>query len=477
MRLITFLERELGYDLPDTGGPRSDDGEWVIEADDIRLIRRQLLIHAWDNDRRVVTGFENLIRHGMIARPKDSSDDEQVYAPRTVAELATAFTEVEISERVDIEKTKIRVRRRAQREVEEEEWRQLGHAESSSRALSGGSVLDEPEQVPAVWGLGDEVLWAEGEGCMIAAHQGCGKTTIAQQVVLHAIGVRRGPLLGYPVRDDGGVVLYLALDRPRQAMRSFRRMVTDDAREIMDRRLVIWQGPLPVNPVASRTALADFIASLLPAESGVDAFSFVIVDSVKDLAPGVSKDEVGAALNLAWQEVISRGTDLMLLHHGRKAGEGTRRTPELDSIYGSTWLTSGLGSVIILDGEPGAAAQRVVHPKRPAELVEFTLKHDHTRGVSVRSDQSGATVEDILRDADEELTLGAIAVMLYGSDESKFTTRVRRDIDKLNKPERMPVVVKTKGIVTSEGRQPDTYRWQENAGRAAFAARAQASRL
>ena len=34
-------------------------------------------------------------------------------------------------------------------------------------------------------------------------------------------------------------------DRPKQALRSFRRMVSEDDTEILSERLVVWSGPLP----------------------------------------------------------------------------------------------------------------------------------------------------------------------------------------------------------------------------------------
>ena len=41
-----------------------------------------------------------------------------------------------------------------------------------------------------MWGDGERVLWPEGEGVMITGHQGVGKTTIGQQLVLHRVGLR-----------------------------------------------------------------------------------------------------------------------------------------------------------------------------------------------------------------------------------------------------------------------------------------------
>ena len=65
--------------------------------------------------------------------------------------------------------------------------------DDSRRLVAGGDfVLDEPETIPAVWGDGERVLWPEGEGVMITGHQGVGKTTIGQQLVLHRVGLSNG---------------------------------------------------------------------------------------------------------------------------------------------------------------------------------------------------------------------------------------------------------------------------------------------
>jgi hypothetical protein len=81
----------------------------------------------------------------------------------------------------------------------EQAWRQ-DHSDrvpDSRRLVAGGDfVLDEPETIPAVWGDGERVLWTEGEGVMITGHQGVGKTTVAQQLVLHRIGLRAGDSCG-----------------------------------------------------------------------------------------------------------------------------------------------------------------------------------------------------------------------------------------------------------------------------------------
>lgn len=317
----------------------------------------------------------------------------------------------------------------------------------AERRLSGASVLDEPETIPAVWGKGDAVLWSRGEGLMIASHQGCGKTTIAQQVALRRAGILGGDFLGLPVEDDGRRVAYLALDRPSQAMRSMRRMVTTDHRELLSERLVIWRGPLPINPVNKSAALADFIQEVC------ENCGTVVIDSVKDLAAGISKDEVGAALNIAWQEVIARGIELLILHHERKAGGGSDRHHKLDDVYGSTWLTSGLGSVIALDGEPGAVLQEIRHLKQPAGPVELTIKHNHPVGITSLYDGE-TTVEDILRQA----TPGGLTVRQLAEVIGQAERTAERRLKQLVKDGLAMVVPSQPG---SGGKTPAIYHIRE----------------
>lgn len=82
----------------------------------------------------------------------------------------------------------------------------------------GDFALNQPEQLPVIWGSEDAPLAVEGEGFMIAGIQGVGKTTIGQQFALALTG-QRDEVLGMPVTPTGRV-LYLALDRPAQISRS-----------------------------------------------------------------------------------------------------------------------------------------------------------------------------------------------------------------------------------------------------------------
>lgn len=334
----------------------------------------------------------------------------------------------------------------AKRRIREQ---QSAGADRHARLMAGGDfVLDEPEQIPAIWGEGERVLWAEGEALMLLAEQGLGKTTIAQQLALAMTGVRGENLLGLPVRHFDGPVLYLAMDRPRQAARSLFRMVSAADRVRLNERLAVWRGPLPINATSSPEVFADWAQGLVP---GVRA---IIADSVKDFVPGIVKDEVGAALNLAWQEVIARNIELLLLHHPRKqGGDDTTRKPSLDSAYGSTWITAGLGSVIQIIGKRGDTEVKLHHVKQPAEVVgPLTVQHDHASGTSRRAIGS---VEDFLivsAMSGETFTVVQVAEAL-GLSEKVARTRLESLVE-------MGRAEKYDATQTASGRTPAQYRWK-----------------
>lgn len=308
--------------------------------------------------------------------------------------------------------------------------------------LGGAFVLDEPEQIPAVWGHDEFVLWAEGEGLMLAGHQGLGKTTIAQQLVLSRVGVRDESFLGYPVSSSTGRVLYLAMDRPRQAARSFRRMVAEVDRASLDQRLVVWRGPLPLDPT-KKGAFIEWVREVVP---DVDT---LVVDSVKDLAPGLVDDTVASSLNSAWQSVIADGIELLLLHHERKAASDSRRTPALDNIYGSTWLTSGLGSVLALAGDPGSDQVTLHHVKQPGDTVgPLDVHHDHRAGLTTLLDGARLTVEEAIA-LNGTATVSTVASMT-GLSEKTVRRRLKEMTD-------AGYVTRDHGVHTASGRTEDQY--------------------
>lgn len=241
----------------------------------------------------------------------------------------------------------------------------------------GGSfILDQSGRPTAVWGSGDDVLWSEGEALNIASLQGLGKSTIGGQLALGRAGFPEyADLLGFPIVPGAGRVLYLAMDRPRQIARSMRRMVGEFDRERLDEKLTVWQGPPPRD-------LAKFPALLarMCDRAGADT---VVVDSLKDAAVGLVDDEIGAAWNRARQTALRDGVEVLELHHLRKSpgGKSEDHAPSIDDVYGSTWITSGCGSVVMLTGQPGDLLVRMHHVKQPmGQVGPLTVQHDHEAG-------------------------------------------------------------------------------------------------
>lgn len=292
-----------------------------------------------------------------------------------------------------------------------------GHREPQP---GGAFVLDVPDDVPAIWGTGDDVLWASGEPLMICGPQGVGKTTLAQQLALSRAGVLDAELLGLPIEPDTKRVLYIAADRPAQAARSMRRMVDEHQRAQLDARLLAWRGPLPFTIADDPRRLADWLTGL-----GVGT---VVIDSLKDMAVGLTEDAIGAAVNMALQETVARGVEVVDLHHQRKGQEG-RKPRSLEDVYGSTWLTAGHGSVVLLWGEAGDPYVTLTHLKQPAgEVGPLDVQHDHGRG---RSSLPGAV--DLLALAEEGVTVMDAASAIYdtSSPNRNQRERARRRLEKL----------------------------------------------
>jgi replicative DNA helicase len=284
-------------------------------------------------------------------------------------------------------------------------------------------VFSESADVPAIWGTDARVLWAQGEPMMLAGPDGVGKTTLAQQLVRARLGLSTD-LLGLAVEPAAEPVLYIAADRPRQAARSFRRMTSDEDREILAERLIVWKGPLPFDLTSAPSALANFALEL-----GVGT---IFVDSLKDVALDLTKDEVGTRVNQAHQHVIAAGLELCDLHHQRKEMTGAAKPKRLADVYGSRWIVAGMGSVVLLWGEPGDLVVELLHLKQPAEDVgPLKVVHDHVRGRS--SVHEGIDFEKLLAAASHGMTAkdGARAMSGVDPPTPNQVEKARRRLEKL----------------------------------------------
>lgn len=286
-------------------------------------------------------------------------------------------------------------------------------------------VFGAGAEVPAIWGDASAPLWAAGEPLMIAGPDGVGKTTILQQLVLARLGLR-DELFGFPVDLCATPVLYLALDRPRQIARSLARMVRDEDRETLRDRLVVWRGPLTEDLGSDRADELHLLELATACGAGT-----VVVDSLKDAAVKLSDDTVGGRVNRALQIVVAAGIEVVVSHHQRKATGDNRRPNKLSDVYGSRWLTAGMGSVLMLWGEPGDLVVELTHLKQPLDVVgPLTLIHDHSAGRTVVESQP--TLEDlVVATRRGGLTVADAARQLFRSDDRNAIERARRKLEKL----------------------------------------------
>lgn len=273
-----------------------------------------------------------------------------------------------------------KVRSYSQRVLREERVAKYGEA----AAMDGDAFMfgEVSEYVP-IWGDVETLLWAETGGLMIASDQGLGKSLTAQQVIAGRLGVGPAELLGLPIAtlNPARSVVYLALDRPNQIARSMARLFSDERdREVARTRLRVWTKPVPIDILGDPYAFADWLQDTFGNDIGD-----LVIDSVKDLTPAnLSNGEVGQALDMAWKECRARGMSTLILHHERKTGnEESRanRMPSLDNIYGSVWLTSGMDSIMHIQGKQGENVVTYSHLKQiRAALHPVTAMHDQEHG-------------------------------------------------------------------------------------------------
>jgi replicative DNA helicase len=294
-------------------------------------------------------------------------------------------------------------------------------------AVDGATfLLETPSTITALWGEDDRVAWAEGEALMLCGPSGVGKTTIVQQLVLARAGIGPTRFLGLPVAIDDRKILYIAADRPAQARRSMQRMVTPEDYYTLQQQFVFWPGPPPCDIVKDPSSLLRFAEAH---DAGT-----VVIDSLKDLAPGLAKDEVGAAYNIARQHVLAEGIEVIENHHQRKSGSDGGKPKTLSDVYGSVWLVNGAGSVFVIWGESGDPIVEWLHLKQPMEQIgPHKILHDAHAGVSQL--HQAFDLLDTLRKCSAGMTVTSAARLIFEKTDPTDAQRekARRQMQSLER--------------------------------------------
>ncbi len=260
---------------------------------------------------------------------------------------------------------------------------------------------------------------------MFVGPSSVGKSTLAQLAILARIGMR-GDVLGYPVEDDGGRVLYVAGDRPMQIRESIARMVDIDNPNFD--RLVMWPGPLPV-PITAEANWRFITERALEVRA-----STIAIDSVKDVVPNVNDETMAGGYNQARQYALASGIEWIEIHHSRKATSENRAPRRLDDVRGSGTLTAGAGSVISLFAESGATEVSFTHLK-PLKGIHrpMMLTFDGDRGeVSISEGSSVSPVDGaFLFIGDNGLTPDEATSYAHGESATpRDRDRIRKDLER-----------------------------------------------
>lgn len=322
-------------------------------------------------------------------------------------------------------------------------------AAADPRLIAGDRfILDTPPGVPAIWGDDTgNVLWAEGESLLLVGPPGVGKTTLGGQLVFGLLGLRPD-LLGYPIRPTDGRVLYLACDRPRQIARALNRLTDPTDAHVLAERLAVWQGPPPADAGDDPGVLHR-----MARQAGATA---IVIDSLKDIAVNLNDDRVGGNVNRALQGCLAEGIDVLVYHHQNK-GDGTSKPKELKHVYGSSMITNGAGSVVLLWGDAGDLVVELGHLKQPANQVgPFKVVHDHDHGTSSVHDRFDAVA--YMRHAGPHgVTSRDVARAMFDKPDptENQIQKARRELQRLD---RAGLVMRRSGTFGGEGgSQADRY--------------------
>src|SRR6185436_1139520 len=90
--------------------------------------------------------------------------------------------------------------------------------------------------------------------------------------------------------------------------------------QALDEQLLIWEGPLPFAIKENPRSLLDFCER--------HGAGTLVIDSLKDVEPDLSKEESAARVAHAFQWLSASGIELCVNHHPRKAPAGEPAKPK-----------------------------------------------------------------------------------------------------------------------------------------------------
>ena len=232
------------------------------------------------------------------------------------------------------------------------------------------ALYEEDLDADPLWWRDSKILWSAGEPLLIAANPGAGKTTLAGNIAMSMLGLIGPAVLGFYTKllPKDQSILYLSMDRPKQARRVLRRIRDSSGKSKAELQEVLDRNPWAEGRFKGVTDNPELLVNLCHA---VDA-SIVVVDSAKDMFRNLSEEEGAAKLNDAAQMAIAEGIEVMFLHHFRKGG----KLGDPDSVYGGYQVAAGMGSILQIEREPGSEVRRMAQAKSPMEEmreVEFRI--------------------------------------------------------------------------------------------------------
>src|SRR5262245_54457071 len=298
-------------------------------------------------------------------------------------------------------------------------------------------IHDVPDTPEVIWGDGSEVVWASGELLLAASYTGVGKTTLLSCVIDAATGQAPPSLLGYPFGRTFKRVLLLALDRPRQIRRAMQRHYRDV--EIGDAVHVLTAFPWRLD--ADPSQLASYLARY--------EMEAVFIDSVKDLVTEIDKPAGAEIFQRAVAACIGAGIEVMALTHVRKPAKGWP-TLTMNDLYGGGSFAWSAGSIVLLQGPPGAEAVSFEQVKSPVEpIVPFRMAIDKDLGTLAAVEYAPGTALSITRAHPEGVTASFVAAIL-GVTERHARRQLNAGVDSGD-------LARLEGLVTPRGREPTVW--------------------